>query len=109
MKRIRIAFATLGCKVNQDETASLQALFLAAGFERVDFTEEAEVYVVNTCTVTHLGSRKSRQMLRQAKRRNPDSLVVAAGCYPQVAPAELAKLEEQAAAGVTVKMTHFFD
>lgn len=94
MKRIRIAFATLGCKVNQDETASLQALFLAAGFERVEFSEEAEVYIVNTCTVTHLGSRKSRQMLRQAKRRNPDSLVVAAGCYPQVAPAELAKLEE---------------
>lgn len=94
MKKIRVAFTTLGCKVNQDETAGLQVLFAEAGFEIVDFGDQAEVYIVNTCTVTHLGSRKSRQMLRQAKRRNPEALVVAAGCYPQAAPEELTGLAE---------------
>ena len=94
MKRIKAAFTTLGCKVNQDETAGMQSLFEAAGFEIVDFDELADVYIVNTCTVTHLASRKSRQMLRQAKRRNREALVVAAGCYPQAAPEELARLKE---------------
>lgn len=94
MKQIKAAFATLGCKVNQDETAGLQVLFEQAGYDIVDFKDVADVYIVNTCTVTHLGSRKSRQLLRQAKRRNPDSLVVAAGCYPQAASEELADLKE---------------
>lgn len=94
MKGIKVAFTTLGCKVNQDETAGLKVLFAEAGFAVVDFHDQADVYIVNTCTVTHLGSRKSRQMLRQAKRRNPQALVVAAGCYPQAAPEELAALEE---------------
>ena len=94
MNGIKVAFTTLGCKVNQDETAGLQVLFAEAGFEVVNFADFADVYIVNTCTVTHLGSRKSRQMLRQAKRRNPRSLVVAVGCYPQVAAEELAQLKE---------------
>ncbi|MDD4658131.1 MAG: tRNA (N(6)-L-threonylcarbamoyladenosine(37)-C(2))-methylthiotransferase MtaB [Eubacteriales bacterium] len=94
MKGIKVAFTTLGCKVNQDETAGMQLLFEAAGFDIVDFNDLADVYIVNTCTVTHLGSRKSRQMLRQAKRRNREALVVAAGCYPQAAPEELAALKE---------------
>ena len=94
MTALKAAFTTLGCKVNQDETAGMIMLFEKAGFEIVDFHERADVYVVNTCTVTHLGSRKSRQLLRQARRRNPDSLVVAAGCYPQVAAAELSALPE---------------
>lgn len=94
MKRIKVAFTTLGCKVNQDETAGMQLLFEAAGFDVADFDDLADVYIINTCTVTHLASRKSRQMLRQAKRRNPEALVVAAGCYPQAAPEELAALKE---------------
>ena len=90
----RVAFATLGCKVNQDESLGLEALFARAGFTAVPFGEEADIYVVNTCTVTHLGSRKSRQLLRQAKRANPESLVVAVGCYPQTAPEELQAIDE---------------
>lgn len=94
MKRIKIAFTTLGCKVNQDETLGMERLFLAAGYQLGEFSELADIYIVNTCTVTHLASRKSRQMLRQAKRRNPTALVVAVGCYPQVAAKELAELPE---------------
>lgn len=94
MRTIRVAFTTLGCKVNQDETVGMQILFERAGFQVVDFKDQAEVYIVNTCTVTHLGSRKSRQLLRQARRRNPDALVVAAGCYPQAAWEELDQLQE---------------
>lgn len=94
MSPIRVAFTTLGCKVNQDETAGMQVLFAQAGFDLVDFNDQADVYIVNTCTVTHLGSRKSRQLLRQARRRNPASLVVAVGCYPQAAWQELDELEE---------------
>lgn len=89
-----VAFATLGCKVNQDETAGMKMLFEQSGFEIVDFKNKADVYVVNTCTVTHLGSRKSRQLLRQARRRNPRAFVVAAGCYPQAASEELVDMEE---------------
>lgn len=91
--KIKVAFTTLGCKVNQDETAGMEMLFSQAGYDIVNFDEQADVYIVNTCTVTHLGSRKSRQMLRQAKGRNPDALVVAVGCYPQVAPEELAGID----------------
>lgn len=94
MKRIKAAFTTLGCKVNQDETSGLAMVFADAGYEIVDFNSQADVYIVNTCTVTHLASRKSRQMLRQAKRRNPAALVVAIGCYPQVAAQELSQLPE---------------
>lgn len=94
MIKIKVAFNTLGCKVNQDETAGMEMLFSEAGYDIVNFDEQADVYIVNTCTVTHLGSRKSRQMLRQAKGRNKDALVVAIGCYPQVAPEELASIEE---------------
>jgi threonylcarbamoyladenosine tRNA methylthiotransferase MtaB len=92
--KIKVAFSTLGCKVNQDETAGMEMLFSEAGYDIVSFDDQADVYIVNTCTVTHLGSRKSRQMLRQAKGRNGDALVVAVGCYPQVAPEELASIKE---------------
>lgn len=91
---MRVAFATLGCKVNQDETAGMEELFRQAGWQLVKFGQQADVYIVNTCTVTHLGSRKSRQLLRQARRRNPRALVVALGCYPQAAPEELRNLQE---------------
>lgn len=91
---MRVAFATLGCKVNQDETAGMEELFRQAGWQIVQFSQQADVYIANTCTVTHLGSRKSRQMLRRARRRNPEALVVALGCYSQVAPEELSDMAE---------------
>lgn len=80
----RVAFTTLGCKVNQSETDLMARQFVAAGYVPVDFSDRADVYVVNTCTVTHVADRKSRQMLHQAGRANPDALVVATGCYASI-------------------------
>lgn len=85
----RVAFYTLGCKVNQYDTESMINLFKEADYEVVDFKEKADVYIINTCTVTHQGARKSRKMTRRAKRRNPEAIVAVAGCYPQVSPAEV--------------------
>lgn len=79
-----VAFTTLGCKVNQSETDLLARQFAAAGYQNVSFDGPADVYVVNTCTVTHVADRKSRQTIGQARRRNPDSLVVATGCYASI-------------------------
>ncbi|WP_018084674.1 tRNA (N(6)-L-threonylcarbamoyladenosine(37)-C(2))-methylthiotransferase MtaB [Desulfurispora thermophila] len=90
--RPRVAIATLGCKVNQYESAALAAAFARGGFEVVNFDREAEVYVINTCTVTHLGDRKSRQLIRRAVRQNPAALVVATGCYAQVSPQEVREI-----------------
>ena len=92
MQRKTVAAHTLGCKVNQHETEAILELFRQAGYEVVDFNLPADVYLINTCTVTHLGDRKSRQAIRQARRRNPDALVVAAGCYAQRAPEEIARI-----------------
>lgn len=89
-----VAFHTLGCKVNQYDTQAVAALFRAAGYEVVDFSVPADVYVVNTCTVTSLGDKKSRQLLRRARRLNPRAVVVAMGCYAQTAPAEVSSLPE---------------
>lgn len=89
----RVAFCTLGCKVNQYETEALSGIFRKAGYNVVDFEEEAEVYVINTCTVTNLSDRKSRQMIRKAKKNNKDSVVIVAGCYAQTAPGEVSKIE----------------
>lgn len=79
-----IAFTTLGCKVNQSETDLLARQFAAAGYACVPFDDRADVYVVNTCTVTHVADRKSRQTLSQAHRTNPEALVVATGCYASI-------------------------
>jgi threonylcarbamoyladenosine tRNA methylthiotransferase MtaB len=81
---LRVAFTTLGCKVNQSESDTLARQFAAAGHECVPFEERADVYVVNTCTVTHVADKKSRQMLSQARRLNPEALVVATGCYASI-------------------------
>ncbi|MDO4281463.1 MAG: tRNA (N(6)-L-threonylcarbamoyladenosine(37)-C(2))-methylthiotransferase MtaB [Peptococcaceae bacterium] len=89
-----VAFHTLGCKVNQHDTAIMAALFQDSGYAVVDFHEVADVYVVNTCTVTHLSDRKSRQMLRRAAGENPEAIVVACGCYAQTAAKELEGLDE---------------
>lgn len=87
---VRIAFTTLGCKVNQSETDLMARQFAAAGYECVPFESRADVYVVNTCTVTHVADKKSRQLLGQAHRTNPDALVVATGCYASIVGEQLA-------------------
>src|SRR5579884_2056279 len=89
-----VALTTLGCKVNQADSDEWVRQFGARGYEVVDFDQSADAYVVNTCTVTHVADRKSRQLLRQARRQNPAALVVAAGCYAAVAPDELARMIE---------------
>jgi threonylcarbamoyladenosine tRNA methylthiotransferase MtaB len=88
----KVAFHTLGCKVNYYESEALKGEFRRAGFEVVDFEEPADVYVINTCTVTHLAERKSRQIIRRAKRRNPAALVAVTGCYAQVSPEDISSL-----------------
>jgi threonylcarbamoyladenosine tRNA methylthiotransferase MtaB len=89
----RAAFFTLGCKVNQQETAALQELFRERGYEIVEFDGPAEVYIINTCTVTHLADHKSRQMIRRAASRRPPGAVTAAvGCYAQTAPEQVLSL-----------------
>ena len=79
--KMKIAFLTLGCKVNSYETEKMKTQFETEGYEIVSFSEKADVYVVNTCTVTNIADRKSRKMLHRARRMNPDAVVVAAGCY----------------------------
>lgn len=87
----RAALHNLGCKVNAYETKAMQELLEQYGYEIVPFEEEAEVYIINTCSVTNMADRKSRQMLHRAKKQNPDAVVVAAGCYAQSAGEELLK------------------
>ena len=79
----KVAFHTLGCKVNIYETEAMQRIMSEAGYELVNFNENADVYIINTCSVTNIADRKSRQILHRAKKENPDSVVVAAGCYVQ--------------------------
>ncbi|MCL6456646.1 MAG: tRNA (N(6)-L-threonylcarbamoyladenosine(37)-C(2))-methylthiotransferase MtaB [Gorillibacterium sp.] len=87
-----VAFQTLGCKVNFYESEGIWQLFKQEGYEQVDFEASADVYVINTCTVTNTGDRKSRQVIRRAVRRNPDAIVCVTGCYAQTAPAEVAAI-----------------
>ena len=86
-----VAFHTLGCKVNQYDSEAMLECFLKAGYKSVDFSEIADVYVINTCIVTATGEKKSRQMIRRAKRQNPDAAIVVAGCLAQ-REAELQRL-----------------
>lgn len=88
----KAAFYTLGCKVNQYETEAMAGLFEKEGYEIVDFDSKADVYVINTCTVTGLSARKSRQMARRAKAKNDESIVAVAGCYAQTAPGEVSRI-----------------
>ena len=90
----KIAFCTLGCKVNQYETNGMIQEFKKSGYEIVDFDKKADVYVVNTCTVTNMADRKSRQMLRKVKELNPNAILAAVGCYAQVSKKELEKIPE---------------
>jgi threonylcarbamoyladenosine tRNA methylthiotransferase MtaB len=86
------AVATLGCKVNQADSEAISEQFRAAGFEQRDFADQADVYVINTCTVTHLGDRSSRQAISQARRRSPEALLVVTGCYAELNPQAVAAL-----------------
>ncbi|HEX79111.1 MAG TPA: tRNA (N(6)-L-threonylcarbamoyladenosine(37)-C(2))-methylthiotransferase MtaB, partial [Dehalococcoidia bacterium] len=90
---INIALDTLGCKLNQAETELLADRLVEVGLRRVSSVAEADIYIVNTCTVTHIADRKSRHLLRLTHRRNPDAVIVAIGCYTQRAANELAAIE----------------
>ena len=90
----KVAFCTLGCKVNQYETNAMEQAFIKARYEIVEFGDIADVYVINTCTVTNMSDKKSRQMIRKAKQLNNNSIVVAIGCYAQVSKDKLEDIEE---------------
>ena len=90
---MKVAFHTLGCKVNSYESQAMLNMFEEAGYEEVDFKEVADVYVVNTCTVTNTGDSKSRQMIRKAIRKNPQATVCVVGGYSQVAPQDIEAIE----------------
>jgi len=92
-RKKRAAFTTLGCKVNQYDTEGLINLFRNAGYRIVDFDDKADVYVINTCTVTGQADRKSRQAIRKAARRNPEAVIVATGCYAQTNPGDVMSVE----------------
>ena len=94
MENRKVAFCTLGCKVNQYETNAMIQEFKKCGYDIVEFDEVADIYIVNTCTVTNMADRKSRQMLRKVKELNLEAILVAVGCYAQVAREELEKIPE---------------
>ena len=86
------AITTLGCKVNQADSEAISEQMSAAGFVQCDFSDRADIYIVNTCTVTHMGDRSSRQMINQARRRRPDAMLVVTGCYAEINPQAVATL-----------------
>ncbi|EPZ55551.1 radical SAM superfamily protein [[Clostridium] sordellii ATCC 9714] len=90
----KVAFYTLGCKVNQYETEAMLEMFKKDGYVQVDSEDFADVYVINTCTVTHMSDRKSRQYIRRMKKKNPDAIIAVVGCYSQVSPEEILEIEE---------------
>ena len=93
MVSIKVALDSLGCKLNRAETDELFRQFAEAGCQMVSSPGEADIYILNTCTVTHIADRKSRHLLRLAHRHNPGAVVVATGCYAERAPTELAGIE----------------
>ncbi|WP_457625361.1 tRNA (N(6)-L-threonylcarbamoyladenosine(37)-C(2))-methylthiotransferase MtaB [Persephonella sp.] len=94
MRKLKVAFSTLGCRMNHFESSAMEEEFENRGYVLSEFSEKADIYVINTCTVTNDADRTSRKTIRQAKRRNPDAIVVATGCYAQVSPEELSRMEE---------------
>lgn len=90
----KVAFYTLGCKVNQYETEAMLEMFKEDGYEQVGSEDYADVYVINTCTVTHMSDRKSRQYIRRMKKKNPNAIIAVVGCYSQVSPEEILEIEE---------------
>lgn len=90
---MKVAFTTLGCRVNQYETEAMTEKFIKSGYKLVNFDEYADVYVINTCTVTNMGDKKSRQMIGRAKKNNEKAVIAVAGCYSQLAPDKVAKID----------------
>ena len=90
----KVAFYTLGCKVNQYEKEAMLELFEKEGYEKAETEDYADVYVINTCTVTHMSDRKSRQYIRRMKKKNPDAIIAVVGCYSQVSPEEILSIDE---------------
>ncbi len=89
----KVSFCTLGCKVNQYETEAMAELFKNSGYTLCNFEDVCDIYIINTCTVTGMSDKKSRQMIRRAKHNNPDAIVAVVGCYSQVSPDEVAKID----------------
>lgn len=92
-KNVRVAFYTLGCKVNQYDTQIMRDQLEQNGYETVPFEQDADVYIINTCTVTQISDKKSRQMISRAKRNHPQSIIIVCGCFSQVAPTAAAAIE----------------
>ena len=90
---MKVAFSTLGCRVNQYESEAMAEKFIREGYEVVDFSEIADVYVINTCTVTNMGDKKSRQIISKARRLNNNAIIAVVGCYSQMAPKEVSEIE----------------
>ncbi|MGM9979230.1 MAG: tRNA (N(6)-L-threonylcarbamoyladenosine(37)-C(2))-methylthiotransferase MtaB [Clostridium sp.] len=90
---MKVAFSTLGCRVNQYESEAMAEKFIREGYEVVDFSEIADVYVINTCTVTNMGDKKSRQIISKARRLNNNAIIAVVGCYSQIAPKEVSAIE----------------
>ena len=88
-----VAFVTLGCKVNQFETEVMEGLFKEAGYEILPHEAKADIYVINTCSVTSLGDKKSRQLIRRVQRQNPEAIIAVTGCYAQIAPEQIKAIE----------------
>ena len=105
---MKIAFYTLGCKVNQYETQALEQMFSARGHVLVPFEEQADAYIINTCTVTAVSDKKSRQVIRRARKDNPDAVIAVCGCYPQTHPDDMAALSVDLVSG-TGDRTGFVD
>ncbi len=89
----KVAFYTLGCKLNFSETATIARNFVSEGFERVDFSETADMYVINTCSVTQNADREFKQVVKKALKTNANAFVAAVGCYAQLKPEELAAVD----------------
>ena len=83
---MKVAFHTLGCKVNQYETEAMKEQFVASGYDVVEEEDFADIYIINTCTVTNLADRKSRQYIRRMKKQSPNSVIAVTGCYSQIKP-----------------------
>ena len=94
LPRKRVAFHTLGCKLNFSESSTIARGFVASGFETVDYKEKADIYVLNTCSVTENADKEAKKLIRQAKRKNPSSIVAVIGCYAQLKPKEIELFEE---------------
>lgn len=90
---MKVAFSTLGCRVNVYESEAMAEKFIKEGYEVVDFSEKADVYVINTCTVTNMGDKKSRQIIGRARRLNKEAIIAVVGCYSQIAPDEVSSID----------------